>query len=124
MFQTPDYIAVNDTGDKIFVSDWGTYAVTCLTTDGEIVYQHSVAEHRRHPKALHVDEDDYVIVSFYNPTIQIITPAGAENKELLSFKAGHDLGLYACMGMAFRPSDGTLVIGCLENENLFIFKVC
>ena len=126
MFQTPEYIAVNESGEKMFVSDWGTYTVTCLTTDGEeIVYQHDVtSEYRRNPKALHVDGYESVIVCFYNPTIERISPSGAENKELLSFKAGHDFGLYACKGMAVRPSDGTLVIGCLENENLFVFKLC
>ena len=124
LFKIPEYISVSKSGDKIYVSDWGTCSVTCITADGEIVFQRCVeSEYRRNPKAIYVDGDGSVVVSFYNPTIEYISATGADKKEMLSFRAGHDFGMYACQGMAVRQNDGIIVIGCIENEKLFVLRL-
>ena len=61
MFRRPWYIAVSRSGDKIFISDCDNETVSCVTYDGEIVYQYNDDE-LRNPAGLLVDDNDNVIV--------------------------------------------------------------
>ena len=40
MIKTPLYIAVSAFSGKIFITDWETDTLTCLTSDGQFVYQY------------------------------------------------------------------------------------
>ena len=40
MFTSPDYITVNPSGEKILVSDYNTDTITCMTSDGRVVYRY------------------------------------------------------------------------------------
>ena len=40
MLKTPWYIAVSAFSGKIFITDWETDTLTCLTSDGQFVYQY------------------------------------------------------------------------------------
>ena len=118
MFCHPWYVAVASSGDKIFVSDYDTDTVSCLTSDGKIVYQYGDGEMRL-PQGLLVDENDNVIVcAISSNTVQVITSAGLKHKTLLSSKDG--ISHPWCV--SFRPSDGTLVIGGWNNK-LLVYKM-
>ena len=111
MFRWPHYVAVSRSGDKIFVSDNHTHTVTCLTGDGNIVYQYRDSE-LRWPHGFLVDDNDNVIVCGWgSDTVQVITSAGEKHKTLLSKK---DV-IYWPRCVSFRPIDGTLVVGHFEN---------
>ena len=118
MFGKPDYVAVSRSGDKIFVSDWETYAVSCLAGDGKLVYQYRDRE-LRGPKGLLVDDNDNVIVcGWYSNTVQVITSAGQKQKTLLSWEDG----ISRQMCVSFNPSDGTLVVGG-PSRKLLVYKM-
>ena len=118
MFRYPEYIAVSRSGDKIFVSDWATKTVSCLTSVGKIAYQYRddwVAV----SSGLLVDENDNVIVcAFRSNTMQVITSAGQKHKTLLSSNDG--ISHPWCV--SFRPSDGTLVVGS-DEKRLLVYKM-
>ena len=117
MITDPSYIAVSRSGDKIFVSDYETDAVSCLTSDGNIVYRYRDKELRR-PHGLFVDDNDNIIVcGWLSATIQIITAPGQKHKTLLSSS------IWSPLCVSFRPSDGTLVVGCYLSGKLLVYKM-
>ena len=81
MLRCPDYVAVGRSGDKIFVSECNTNTLSCLTSDGKLVYQYRVDNLR----GLFVDDNDNIIVcGRASNTVQAITSAGQKHKTLLS----------------------------------------
>ena len=119
-FRLSSYIAASRSGDKIFVSDStaGTVAC-CLTSNGKIVFQYKDTDLKT-PSGLSVDDDDNVFVSGSSSnTVQLITTAGKKHKTLLSSKGG----ISGPTTVSFRPSDGTLVVSCRDNDKIFIYKV-
>ena len=61
MFEYPDYITVNSSGEKIFVSDRNTDIVTCMSVDGRVIYIYKDGRMRR-PYALLCDSEDNILV--------------------------------------------------------------
>ena len=122
MFSCPEYVAASRSGDKIFVSDRDTNTVSCLTGDGELVYQYRDRELER-PTGLLVDDNDNVIVCCYaSNSVQVITSAGEKHNTLLSKKEG----ILNPQCVSFRPSDGTLVVYCDlydTSDKLHLYKM-
>ena len=117
LFRRLEYIAVSRSGDKVFVSDLRTNTVSCLTSEGTIVYQYRDDE-LIYPQGLFVDDNDNVIVCGAN-TVQVITAAGKKHKTLLS----RNDGISKPQCVSFRPSDGTLVVCCWESNYLLSFFI-
>ena len=61
LFCQPCYITVSDSGEKIFVSDYGTNTITCLTPSGTVIYTYK-DDDMRGPRGLICDSDDNVLV--------------------------------------------------------------
>ena len=119
LFRKPEYVAVSRSGNKIFVSDWGTNTVSCLTSDGKIVYQYSYYVGLEQTHGLFVDYNGNIIICNHSRnSVQVITAAGEKHKTLLS----HDDGISEPRCVTFRPSDGTLVVGCWSSDNLLEYK--
>ena len=122
MFRCPWYVAASRSGDKIFVSDVATDTVSCLTGDGNIVYQYRDKE-LKWLRGLFVDDYDNVIVCGYDSnTVQVITSAGEKHKTLLSKKEG----ILNPQCVSFRPSDETLVVYCFScdtSDKLHLYKM-
>ena len=119
LFYCPKYVAVSRSGHKIFVSDWDTDTVSCLTSNEKIVYQYRDDE-LISPRGLCVDDNDNVIVCGWSSNIvQVITAAGKKHTTLLS----HKDGIFYPNCVSFRLSDGTLV-ACNENsDELLVCKL-
>ena len=108
MFSGPDYITVNTSGDKIFVSDSGRSTVICMKINGRIVYEYEGADLKK-PHGLYSDDDDNVMVCDYDSeNIQVITSDGKKHSVLLSLQDG----LTDTRCVAYRKSDDSLVVNC------------
>lgn len=117
LFKWPRYIISNVLHTKIFVSDKSTDRVTCLTTDGKIIYQYKDESMR--PRGLYVDaEDNLLVCSYYEDNIQVITAEGKKYKTLLTIEDG----LEGPKSIVFRPRENIFVVGCWNTENLLIFQ--
>ena len=103
---------------KICVSDHDTDIVTCLTPDGTNLYENQDKNLRR-SHGLYVDSEDNVLVCSITATIVVLTANGVKHKALISSKDG----LRNSKAVDFRPSDGQLVVGCWNEENLFTYKL-
>ena len=118
MFRRPDFVAVNRSGDKIFVSDYDTNTVSCLTSDGKIVYQYRDKELRGSAGLLVDDNDNAIVCSWWSNIVQVIQSAGNKHKTLLTSEDGIDRP--QCV--RFRPGDGTLVVGG-EGNYLLVYNM-
>ena len=116
MFASPWYITVNVSGEKIFVSDRSTATITCMTVDGDVVYQYNDKD-LRCPNDLYCDSGDNILVcGWRSDNVQVITADGKKNRTLLS----SDDGLQRPYSIAYRDSDDTLLVGY---EDILIFQL-
>ena len=116
MFMFPDYLTVSQRTNMIYVSDSGKDAVTCLKTDGTIVYQYK-SHHLVWPRGVLVDDKDNVIICGSDSNnILIVNDAGKKKRILLS----SDDGLKAPHSAAYRGTDGTLIVGFRAHKRFFI----
>ena len=121
-FIKPDFVAVNRDGSTIYVSDLATNTITALTTTGDILFQYTSpnSDDLRFIRQMYIDSQSNILVcgcSTHN--VQIITAAGQKYKTMLISADG----LWKPEGIAYRPSDGTLVVGCIRQDNLCVFKL-
>ena len=119
MFSWPQYLTVSACSGRIYVSDFGRNTLTCLSGDGSIIYKYSDPELIT-PQGLYVDADNYVIVcGYFSNNLLMISPSGEKVSTLLSEKDG----IRYPHSVAYRPTDGVLVIGCHDDNNLHVFKL-
>ena len=112
-FIKPYYVAVNRDGSTIYVSDRASSTITALTTTGDILFQYTSpdSDDLWGIKQMYIDSQSNILVcgcSTHN--VQIITAAGQKDKTMLISSDG----LRYPEGIAYRPRDGTLVVGCAE----------
>ena len=121
MFLVPEYLVVSKTSKKIFVSDFETSTVTCMTPNGDIVYQYQDNDLRQ-PRAMLVDADDNIFVCSRNTNnVQVIKSDGRKYGTLISH--GDRIRLKKPLSFGFRESDGTVIIGCFDQYIMLVLKI-
>ena len=122
LFKKPYYIVVwND--EKIFVSDVdvksSTSTVYCLESNGNVLYSLSNPSFKR-CLGISVDENENLLLcDMRSHKVFLITRDGKEVREFLTEKDG----LYQPYTTSFRRSDGTLVVTCLNRNDLLVFTL-
>ena len=118
MFKFPYYLSVSVKSYKIYVSDAGQDSVTCLKSDGTVIFQYNDPELST-PSGLCVDDEDNVIVCGWKcHNIHVVTAAGKKSSVILTNKDG--IKYPRCV--AYRQTDHTLILGCYDNDNLNVYK--
>ena len=117
---SPDYITVSKSG-KIFVSagELAIATITCMTADGNVVYQYTHKELVA-PSGMYVDaEDNMLICDHHSDTVLLLTANGKKYGTLLSSSDG----LGGPCSIAYRETDDTLLVGRDEKDHAFIYKL-
>ena len=118
MFARPYYITVSAKSKNIFVSDANQNTLTCLKTDGTIIFQYKDPE-LQGPMGVAVDEQDNVIVCGADSNnIHIVTNDGKKHSVFLTSKDG----ISNPHSVAYRQTDQTLIIGCYNSNNLHVVQ--
>ena len=119
MFTKPEYITVNSSGEKIFVSDNVRDTVTCMSVDGRVIYTYKDGSMGR-PKDLLCDSKDNILVcGGWSHNVQVLTADGKRHGTLLTASDG----LKEPWSIAYRDSDNTLLVGCDDNDYLLSFQL-
>ena len=119
MFSSPYYITVCPFSRKMFITDWNTNTVSCLMSDGTVVYQYKDVELSR-LTGVCVDGGGNVIVCGCNShTVQVIRADGTKCCTLLTSQDD----VSAPYSVAKRQSDNTLILGCYSSKNLLVYKM-
>ena len=118
MFSSPDYITVCPSTRKLFITDWDTQTVSCLMSDGTVVYQYKDHELSA-PTGVVVDGGGNAIVcGLSSDNVQVIRPDGTKCCSLLTSQDG----VSRPYSVAYRQSDNTIILGCY-NKNILVYKM-
>ena len=118
LFTSPYCITVSPTENKIFVSDTGGSSVTCMTMNNDIVYKYSDNE-MKWPRGIYCDVGDNILVSGLDSNnVQVITADGKKHCDLVSSREG-----LTPLSISYRERDDTLIVGCLNSDNISLFKL-
>ena len=120
MFSLSSCITVCPSSRKMFITDEDTDIVSCMMSDGTVVYQYK-DEKLRKPTGVCVDGVGNVIVCGYgSDNIQVIRADGTKCCTLLTSQDG----VSGPCSVAYRQSDNTIIIGCLnDSNNLLVYKM-
>ena len=119
LFTSPCYISVSDSGEKIFVSDYGTHTITCLTPSGTVIYAYKDDGMSR-PRGLICDSRDNILVcGRYSNNVHTISPDGNKYRTLLTSQDG----LSFPNSIAYKESENTLIVGNTYSNKLLLFKL-
>ena len=119
LFNSPSYITVSVSGEKIFVSDWHTRTVTCMVPSGRVIYTYKDDDMRR-IRGLICDSIDNVLVCGQDSdSVYIITKAGKGKRSFLLSKDG----ITNPFSIAFKETDDTLIVGCWNSNELRVLKL-
>ncbi|KAH3894121.1 uncharacterized protein LOC127862049 [Dreissena polymorpha] len=116
-FHTPWFIAFHN--QTLYVSDWGTYTVNCLTTTGTQCekYRHSLLVG---PLGVTHDPDgNLYICSRDSNTIHQLSPTGSLIRILLTEKDGIAQPLNIC----HRKTDDRLVVTSWMSDKITVYKI-
>ena len=121
LFKKPLYIDVYN--EKIFVSDvdntLNTSTVYCLESNGNVLSTISDPPFKL-CLGISVDENENLLVcDWESHKVLLITKDGNEVREFLTEKDG----LYWPYTTSFRRSDGTLVVGCRDHNDILLFTL-
>ena len=122
LFKQPYYIDVLY-DEKIFLSDVddksNTSTVYCLESNGNVLYSISNPSFKR-CLGISVDENENLLLcDMRSHKVFVITRDGKEVREFLTKKDG----LYQTYTTSFRRSDGTLVVTCLDRNDILVFTL-
>ena len=118
---TPYYLSLgtSENNARIYITDSFGSTLTCLRYDGSIVFQFKDKDLKR-ANGLYVDpEGNSLVCGTESNNVIIVTAEGKRHGELLTAK--DNITKPKCV--AFRPEDGTLVVGCWGSANLFVYKL-
>ena len=119
MFSCPYYITVCPSTRYMFVSDSSTATVSCLMSDGTVVYQYK-DEELRGPRGVVVDGGGNAIVCGASSNkVQVIR---ADDTKCCTLLISQDDGT-GPRTVAYRHSDNTLILGCGNSNNLLVYKM-
>ena len=115
----PYYIAVSTTSSKIFVSEYYSHTVMCISVDGSLVFNYKHAG-LMYPRTVIPDEEGNILVCGQESSnIHVVTSTGQHHPVLYTVHGRRD---NRCWSLAYRPADRTLVIG-LYDDNMIVLQL-
>ena len=120
MFKKPYDLTVSARSNKIYVSDSDQHTLTCLKSDGTVVFQYKDPE-LNWPRGVCVDDEDNVIVcGWQSNNIHVVTAAGKKHDVILTSKDG----ISKPTSVAYRQLDHTFIVGNENGDSLIVEVKC
>ena len=115
----PYEIKLSLSGEKIFFTDARTDIISCLTVDGEVVYQYRDANVKDGRGVCCDVEDNLFVCDFSSNSVQAVTADGKNGCTLLTQSDGLDNP--GCI--EYKGSDNELIVGCYKLDHLLVYKM-
>ena len=116
----PHYLAVSKASSKIYLSDWDTSSVRCISVDGSLVFSYQHAD-LRYPRTVLADEEGNILVCGQRScNIHKVTCTGQRHSVLHRIQGRRDND---CMSLAYKMTNCTIVIGLWESDNLLVLQL-
>ena len=112
-------IAVYTTSSKIYVSDFNSDTVRCISVDGNLVFNYKHGD-LRWPRTVIADEEGNILVCGHSShNIHVVTSTGQQHSVLYIVQGRRD---NRCWSLAYRPTDRTLVLG-LKDDTMIVLQL-
>ena len=117
-FTSPYYITVSAFDEKIFVSDYHTNTIVCLTPSGNVIYIYKYHDMSR-PRGLICDAGDSVLAcGEYSQNVHTISPDGKKYHTLHTTK--NELR-YPC-SIAYMEKEAMLIVDGYNINELMVYN--
>ena len=117
----PDYLTVSRATGNIFVSDWHSQKVVCLSPGGEVLYSHSFPRVNE-PRDILLDDMDNMLVCVHKAnTVQIIDNNGVNRGNMLT-RSRKRLPKKP-QSLAYRRTDSVLVVGTYRTNFIVVYQL-
>ena len=118
LFDSPFYITVSASGERVFVSDDDRETITCLSSCGRVIYTYKSRD-MYEPSGLLCDSGGNLLVcGDETNNIHAISPDGNKCRVL-----AYEDGLLEPKCISYKESAITLIVGCCQSYNLLLFKL-
>ena len=122
MFRRPVFVRVSRLTGNVYVSDWTEHTVTCLSPKGEVIFQFLNTNALKYPDNFILDDRDNILIVGDGVDILEILDNG-QNFKILPRKVRNDDGLRYPDALAYRPTDGVLLVGGYSSENMNLYQL-
>ena len=119
MFSSPHYITVCPATRKMFITDEDTETVSCMMSNGTVVYQYKDEELSALADVCVDGGGNAIVCGCWSDNVQVIRADGTKCCTLLTSQDG----VSAPYSVAYRQSDNTLILGCHNKKNLLVYKM-
>ena len=118
MFTRPNHITVCPSTRKLFITDRDTATLSCLMSDGSVVYQYKDEELRGLAGVCVDGGGNAIVCGLYSDNVQVIRADGTKCCTLLTSQ----VDVSKPYSVAYRQSDNTLILGCW-GRNILVYKM-
>lgn len=119
MFLWPYYISVNPRSAKVFISDGRNDKITCLDSQGDVVYE-SIDHGLNSVRGMVVDDEDHIIVCDQKSSkVNILTDSGRAYYLIVTPSDG----IGAPQSIAYRQNDNVVIIGSRDSNYVYIKRL-
>ena len=119
MFETPYHLTISQQSRNVYVSDRDKSTITCLNSDGVVVYRYTDQNLEWARGVVTDNEDNILVCGSSSHNVQIVTADNRKSSTLLTAKDGIEFPY----SVAYRQTDGTLIVGCCSQKKLFVYKL-
>lgn len=110
-------LATNQDGTRLYVTDYWSHQMLCLSIDGELIFSYSDAD-MKYPRGILIDAAGNALVCCEaSSNVHIVKSDGTKHKILLKSEDG----IQTPFSVNYRICDGMLVIGCWEKTSVLAF---
>ena len=121
MFSSPRYITVCPSTRKMFITDYSTHTLSCLMSDGTVVYKYKDKELKDATGVCVDGGGNAIVCGCYSSTVQVIR---ADGKKCCTLPLLISQDRFSePWSLAYRQSDNTIILGCYNSDNLRVYKM-
>ena len=119
MFRRPHFVRVSRFTGNVYVSDWAAHTVTCLSPTGEVIFEFLNTHALECPEAFILDDRDNILTIGDGVDMLEILDNGQNYKILPK----HGDGSRYPEALAYRPTDGVLLVGEYSSESMYLYQL-
>ena len=118
-FRRPVFVRISRFTGNVYVSDWAAHTVTCFSQTGEVIFEFRKTRALEYPEGFILDDRDNILIIGDGVDMLEILDNG-QNYKILP-KNGN--GLQYIEALAYRPTDGVLLVGEYGSESMNLYQL-
>ena len=123
MFWRPVFVRVSRFTGNVYVSDFVAHTVRCLSAKGEVIFVFFNTQALKYPDNFIQDDMDNILIIIGDGLDILEILDNGQNYKILLRKVTNDDGLRYPDALAYRPTDGVLLVGGTNSETMNLYQL-